>query len=52
MGLGQARKPVSGPLSSFYGASTSAGAPRCSAVWGLSITLPGGVIVVASENGQ
>jgi len=49
MGLGQDRKPVSDPLSSFYGASTSAGAPRfpfpllnAQPSGGLSVTLPGG----------
>ena len=50
-GLGQARKPVSGPLSSFYGASTSAGVPQFPfpllnaqpSGW-LSVTLPGGVV--------
>jgi hypothetical protein len=49
MGLGQDRKPVSDPLSSFYGASTSTGAPRfpfpllnAQPSGGLSVTLPGG----------
>ena len=51
MGLGQDRKPVSGPLSSFYWASTSAGAPRlpfpllnAQPSGGLSVALPGGVV--------
>ena len=51
MGLGQDRKPVSDPLSSFYGASTSAGVPQFPfplrnaqpSGW-LSVTLPGGVV--------